>query len=65
MRRNASRWEMAICLEEPISEIPDEWYDEDTGELKSEYQDGTGCLQLPVVRTPAIKGATRRTASPD
>ena len=48
MRRNASLWEMAICLEEPISEIPDEWYDEDTGELKSEYQDGTGCLQLPV-----------------
>lgn len=48
IRRSASHWEMAVCMEEPISEIPDDWYDEDTGELKPEYQDGTGCLRLPI-----------------
>lgn len=48
IRPNSSHWEMAICMEEPISEIPDDWYDEDTGQLKPEYQDGTGCLKLPI-----------------
>lgn len=48
IRRHASHWEIAICMEEPISEIPDDWYDEVTGELKLEYQDGTGCLTLPI-----------------
>jgi hypothetical protein len=48
IRRNANHWELAVCVEAQISEIPDDWYDEETGELKAEYQDGTGCLQLPI-----------------
>lgn len=48
IRHNKIHWEIAICIPEPIGEIPVDWYDEDTGELKPEYQDGTGCLRLPI-----------------
>jgi hypothetical protein len=54
IRQQAGLWEMAICVAGPLAEIPTDWYDDETGELKSEYQDGNGCLRLPLEIDGAI-----------
>lgn len=43
----AGGWELQVFMNEPLGDVPSDWYDED-GELLPEHQDADGELRVPV-----------------